>query len=204
LGKPADRFAARALMREIRRKHPRLRDAIVADARVAAVNRAERSEFRSKVDTLGQILRLMWVTDALFAQTLYRLKARLQALRFLVLPRLLHRWAMASAQVCIGDPVIIDPGLYLAHGQVVIDGIVEIQRGAVIFPFVTIGVRAGNFRGPTIGPDVHIGTGARVIGPITLGAGVQVGANAVVVDDVPQGATVTGVPAQIVGQGRPK
>ena len=41
------------------------------------------------------------------------------------------------------------------HGQVVIDGIVEIQPGSVIGPFVTIGLRAGDVRGATIERDVQ-------------------------------------------------
>ena len=61
-----------------------------------------------------------------------------------VLPRLAHRLAMPIAQVSIGDPVVVHPGVYILHGQVVIDGIVEIHSGAVIGPFVTIGLRAGD------------------------------------------------------------
>ena len=103
---------------------------------------------------------------------------------------------MATAQVCIGDPVIVQPGLYLAHGQVVIDGFVEIHRGVVIFPWVTVGLRAGDFGGPTIGRNVHIGTGAKVIGPVTVHKGARIGANAVVTRDVPAGTTVVGAPAR--------
>jgi serine O-acetyltransferase len=117
-----------------------------------------------------------------------------------VVPRLAHRLAMMIAQVCIGDPVVIEPGLYLAHGQVVIDGIVTIERGVVIFPWVTIGLRAGVFHGPTIAQGVHIGTGAKVIGPVKVGAGAQIGANAVVVDDVAAHTTVVGSPARPIGQ----
>ena len=105
---------------------------------------------------------------------------------------------MALAQVSIGDPVVVGPGVYLIHGQVVIDGLVEIAEGAVIAPFVTIGLRAGDVQGATIGPGVQIGTGAKVIGPVRIGAGATIGANAVVVDDVPEGATVVGAPARPV------
>ena len=112
-----------------------------------------------------------------------------------LLPRLAHRLAMIFAQVSIGDPVVIAPGVYVIHGQVVIDG-VEIAEGAVIAPFVTIGLRAGDVRGATIERGVNIGTGAKVIGPVRIGAGATVGANAVVVDDVPAGATVVGAPAR--------
>jgi serine O-acetyltransferase len=141
-------------------------------------------------------VRLAWVSDAFMAQALYRVKARLQALGVPVLPRIAHRLAMITAQVSIGDPVVVHPGVYIIHGQFVADGLVEIHSGAVIGPFVTIGLRAGDVQGATIGPDVSIGTGAKVIGGVQIGAGAQVGANAVVVEDVPAGATVVGAPAR--------
>ena len=107
---------------------------------------------------------------------LYRAKARLQSLGVPVLPRLAHRLAMAMAQVSIGDPVVVQPGLYLLHGQVVIDGLVEIGGDTVIGPFVTIGLIAGDLVGPTIGRGVRIGTGARILGPLQVGAGAVIGA----------------------------
>lgn len=190
-----------ALRRAIRTRHPRLREALVADARLTARYRGERDAFRSRLDAGAQILRLAWVSDAFLAQALYRAKARLQGLRVPILPRLAHRLAMAIAQVAIGDPVVVHPGVYIVHGQVVVDGLVEIHPGATIFPFVTIGLRAGDVQGATIGPDVSIGTGAKVIGGVRIGAGSRIGANAVVLDDVPPGATVVGVPARQVRGG---
>ena len=187
------------LMRAIRSRHPRLREALPADLRITADNRDERAEFHSGLDATLQALRLMWVTDAFLALALYRVKARLQSLGVPVLPRIVHRMAMDLAQVSIGDPVVVHPGVYLLHGQVVIDGIVEIHSGAIIGPWVTIGLREGDVVGPTLGSDVRIGTGAKVIGPITVGAGARIGANAVVVDDVPEGATVVGIPARELG-----
>jgi serine O-acetyltransferase len=189
--------------RALRSRHPRLREALVADARIAAQHRGERHEFHSRLDAAAQIGRLAWVSDAFLAQALYRAKARLQALGVPVLPRVAHRLAMAMAQVSIGDPVVVHGGVYILHGQVVVDGLVEIHPGAVIGPFVTIGLRSGDVRGATIERDVRIGAGAKVIGPVTVGAGAQVGANAVVVDDVPAGATVAGVPARTVDGYRP-
>ena len=184
--------------RALRARHPRLREALVADARITARLRGERHEFRSRADAAAQMVRLAWSSDAFLAQALYRVKARLQARRVPLLPRLAHRLAMATAQVSIGDPVVVAPGVYLLHGQVVIDGLVEIGEGAVIAPFVTIGLRAGDVAGATIEPGVSIGTGAKVIGPVRIGAGATIGANAVVVGDVPPGATVVGAPARPV------
>ena len=104
---------------------------------------------------------------------------------------------MMIAQVSIGDPVLVHPGIYVVHGQIVIDGIVEVGPGAVIAPWVTIGLRAGNVQGAVIDRDVAIGTGAKVVGPVSIGAGATIGANAVVVDDVEPGVTVVGVPARL-------
>jgi serine O-acetyltransferase len=186
--------------RALRSRHPGLREALVADARLTAGYRGERSDFHSRRDVAVQLLRLAWVSDAFAAQALYRVKAALQARRVPVLPRLAHRLAMMLAQVSIGDPVIVHPGIYIVHGQVVIDGQVEIHSGVTIAPWVTIGLRAGDYRGATIERDVSIGTGAKVIGPVHVGEGATIGANAVVVDDVPPGATVVGAPARAVAR----
>lgn len=186
----------REFWQALRARHPGLREAILADTRVTALHRGERHEFRSGLDAALQALRLAWASDAFLAQALYRLKARLQALGIPVLPRLAHRLAMAIAQISIGDPVIVHPGVYIIHGQFVADGLVEIGPGTVIGPWVTIGLRAGDVQGATIGANVNIGTGAKVIGGVRIGAGATVGANAVVVNDVPEGATVMGAPAR--------
>jgi serine O-acetyltransferase len=182
----------------IRSNHPPFTRAVVEDARVTLAYRAERHRFESRTDVVRQVLRLMWVSDAFAAQVLYRAKARMQALDVPILPRIAHRLAMSIAQVCIGDPVVVQPGIYIAHGQVVLDGLVTIGKGVLIFPWVTIGLRAGNFNGPTIGDHVHIGTGAKVIGPVTVGEHARIGANAVVVTDIAPGTTVVGAPARPV------
>lgn len=190
---------AREFWRALRARHPRLREALVADARVTALYRGERHEHRSSWDAAIQVIRLMWVSDAFLAQALYRLKARLQALGVPILPRIAHRLAMITAQVSIGDPVVMAPGVYIVHGQVVIDGRVEIAGGTVISPWTTIGLRS-NPQGPVIERNVIVGTGAKLLGPIRVGAGAQIGANAVVLHDVEAGATVVGMPARPVAR----
>jgi serine O-acetyltransferase len=187
------------LMDEVRSRHPGFVEAVLADTRLTAAYRAERFEFRSRGDAILQAVRLAWVSDAFLAVVLYRARTWLHARRVPILPRVLHRLCIMISQVCIGDPVVIGPGLYIAHGQVVIDGLVQIGPGAVFFPWVTVGLRSGDFQGATIGGGVKIGTGAKVIGPVTIGSGATVGANAVVVDDVPPRVTVVGAPARVVG-----
>jgi serine O-acetyltransferase len=186
------------LYAQIHASHPHLRDALVQDARVTLFHRGEGREFSSRVVAVTQIVRLAWCSDAFLAQALYRVKARAQALGIPLIPRVAHRLAMMLAQISIGDPVVVEPGVYIIHGQVVIDGLVRIGTGAIIAPFVTIGLQAGNITGPTLEPGVTVGTGAKVIGPVRIGAGAQIGANAVVVDDVEARRTVVGAPARPV------
>jgi serine O-acetyltransferase len=192
----------RKFMRSLHQRHPGFRIAVAQDARFTCSQRGERSEFRSGFDTFFQVLRLMWVSDAFAVHVSYRLRTALLRRGVPILPRILHRYAMRSGQVSIGPGVYMHPGVYLVHGQLVLDGLVEVQSRVVLSPWVTVGLRAGNVQGPTIEPDVNIGTGAKIIGPVTIGAESLIGANAVVVDDVPRGVTAVGLPARVVTSGR--
>jgi serine O-acetyltransferase len=189
-----------AIIAERRERFPAFSEAVLGDAEVFSRYRAERSDFRGPVDGWLRAIRLMWVTDAFFAFACYRLKAAAQAKGIPIVPRLAHKMAMRSAGVCIGDPVVIAPGIYVPHGQIVIDGIVEIAAGTLLFPWTTIGLKAGNPVGPTIEGHVTVATGAKVVGPVHVGAAATVGANAVVVHDVAARTTVVGAPARPVGR----
>jgi serine O-acetyltransferase len=190
-----------AFWASVRSRHPRFLEAVVADARLAAGRLGDRRRFDSRADALLYAVRLAVVSDAFLAQACYRAKAACQARRIPALPRVFHRLAMVLGQIAIGDPVVVRPGVYMPHGQVVVDGMVEVGSEAALLPFVTIGLRAGSVEGPTIGPGATIGTGAKVLGPVRVGAGARVGANAVVITDVPEGSTVVGVPARPTATG---
>jgi serine O-acetyltransferase len=187
-----------AFWRAIGELQPPLLEAVAADARITARRRGDRFEFRSRADLALQVLRLAVTSDAFGAQCCYRAKAAAQARGIPVLPRLLHRLAIVLGQIAIGDPVVVAPGVYLPHGQVVVDGFVRVGAGTVIAPFVTIGLVEGGMEGPTVGAGVNIGTGACILGQVTIGDGATIGAGAVVLDDVPAGATAVGVPARVL------
>jgi serine O-acetyltransferase len=197
---PAEDDATEAARREFwagrRARHPAFGKAVLADARITAQRRGERFEFRSRPDALAQMIRLAVVSDAYLAQVLYRGKAALQAKGVPLVPRILHRLAMMTAQVSIGDPVVVEAGVYFPHGQIVIDGVAEVGSGTSMAPWSTIGLQAGSIFGPTIGRNVSIGTGSKLIGSINVGPGAKIGANSVVVRDVEAGATVVGAPAR--------
>lgn len=185
----------KAFLAELRAGFPPFFEAVDADARRSAVYRGEPQP-TSKLESIVLAFRLMWESDAFFALVLYRARTTLQRRGVPVIPRLLHKWCMSSAQLCIGDPVHIDAGVYVPHGQLVIDGITRIGTGAVLAPWGSIGLRSGDFRGPVIGTNVHVGTGSRILGPLTVGNDAQIGASSVVIHDVPAGAIVVGQPAR--------
>lgn len=186
----------REFRRMVRAQHPPFLAAVLADARVTSRNRGRPLDDAGPKRVLLEALRLAYESDGFLAQAMYRAKARLQGLGVPVLPRIFHRLAIFTSGIYIGDPVVVQPGVHLAHGQIVIDGIVEVQRGVTIFPFVTLGLRAPSVVGPTIGARATIGSGAKVLGEVSVGSGSKVGANAVVLEDVPDGVTVVGVPAR--------
>ena len=117
-----------------------------------------------------------------------------------MLPAPVHRVAIMTGQVCIGDPVVIAPGLYLPHGQVVIDGLTASRSQVVIRPFVTIGLRDGYLGGPTIGKGVSIGTGPRSW-PVRIGVPCAHRGQRSSCPDVPVGTTAVGAPtARVVSK----
>lgn len=187
------------LVRIVDERNPRFAEAVAGDVRIAARQRGSTRPLDTPRQLVVEAVRLVWETDAFGALLLYRVKAACLRRGIPVVPRLAHRLAMAWAELSIGDRVIVAPGVLVPHGQVVIDGLVEIHEGVRIRPFVTIGLREGELKGPRILRDVKIGTGAKVIGPVWVGEGAVIGANAVVVDNVAAGATVVGIPARPIG-----
>jgi serine O-acetyltransferase len=163
---------------------------------MAAAYRGERSEFSSGLDSLVQVLRLMLVTDAFMGQVAYRLEVWLRSLGVPVLPWLAHRVAMSAGQLSIGDNAVLRPGVFIPNGHVVVQGLVLIQAGATLSPWITIAAVSPDPVGPTIGARATIGTGAKVLGRVTVGANARVGANSLVLNDVPAGATAVGMPAK--------
>lgn len=189
---------SKALRDENRAKQPKLLEALWEDAKIYSGMLMGPPKFKTKPGFLLEVARLSWTSDSFFSLLLYRVRTRLAVHDVPVLPRLLHYACMAHSQMNIGDSTIVAPGVYFPHGQVVIDGIVEIGTGTVIAPFVTIGRNGASLHGPSIGDNVFIGTGARLFGEVKIGFNSVVGANSVVVADVKPFTSVGGIPAKVI------
>ena len=64
--------------RALRARHPGLREALAADARVTALHRGERYEFHSRLDLIAQVLRLAWVSDAFLEAHPEEIRAKME------------------------------------------------------------------------------------------------------------------------------
>ena len=187
----------RSLSDEIRREQPTFLEALRCDAALYASHMFEPLQFKTGFALLREAVRLSWQSDAFFCLLLYRLRVRLAVHRVPVLPTVLHHLCAMLWQLDLGKNAVLEPGVYIPHGKVVIDGIVRVGRGTMITPWVTLGLTT-SIQGPTIGRLVLIGTGAKILGPIQVGDRARIAANSVVFDDVPPGATVAGAPAKVV------
>ena len=197
----AKRRETRAQMQEMFSRQPGFLHAVSEDTHCASFHRGEFFDTRTASGwyVAYRALRLMWVSDGYFAQVCYRARMAMKARRIPILPRLLHKISMITAQMSIDEFVLMHPGVFIAHGQVVIGGVTEIKSGCFIAPWVSIGLQSGNVFGPTIGHGVFIGSGAKLLGHFTVGDGAVIAAQAMVIRDVPEGATVAGIPAKPVG-----
>lgn len=192
---------ARATWQDVCSRQPSFARAVVGDTRLySRMAWMQPVQFDSWPGFVREALHLAWTTDAYMAQVLYRLRVEAAVRGVPILPRLLHRLCMMLAQVNIGDEVVMEPGVHILHGQVVMDGIVTVGAGATIGPWVTFGRYGSALEGPTLMKDVVVGTGAKILGPVTVGEGARIAANSVVLSDVPANATVAGAPAKVVRQ----
>jgi serine O-acetyltransferase len=141
------------------------------------------------------------LTDGTLAMVLYRLMQWARWRRLTVLELLFNRLNSMLCNCIIGRGADFGAEFVLIHATgIVING--AVSGGDRVFLEHQVTVGAERRQSPRVGDDVFIGAGAKIIGPVTLGKASRVGANAVVVKDVPAGATVVGIPARVVRQGR--
>ena len=116
-----------------------------------------------------------------------------------ILPQICHRLSIAIAGVNIGDPVIVQAGVHILHGKVVIDGVTEIRTGRRDRALRLDRADLGEHPRPDDRGGRDGGRQRSVLGKLTVGKGATIGANAAVFRDVPAGARVVPAAGTVVG-----
>ena len=144
----------------------------------------------------------IWLTySGVKALSRHRFAHFLYKIHFKLLARMVSQWTKFTTGIEIHPAAIIEPGVFIDHGQgVVIGETARVGTGSVLYQGCTLGGtgKESGKRHPTIGRYCVISAGAKVLGNITVGDYAKVGAGAVVLRDVPAHATVVGVPARVV------
>lgn len=193
----ARRLGPDELKRLYRTLRPRFVPAVVLDVDAFCANMPEPKP-TSKVGRILTAVRLCWQADAFLGLLLYRVRMVLFHAGIPILPRLLHHLSIQVADISIGDWTVVQEGIYIPHGHIVIDGLVQIGPRCELCPWITLGRQQGSVDGPTLSECVYVGTGAKILGDVKIGAHARIGANFVVLHDVPAGATAVGVPARVI------
>jgi len=196
--RPRPEEQLRQFAKNLESQRPSLFHALARDAIVVAYHRGEMDKCRTKLGRALYALRLPLFASEYFALALYRLRVLLRTWHVPVIPSLLNYVCAIGWGIRIGNPVVIKEGVYIPHGEMVIDGITFISKGCVLCPSISIGLVQGEYIGPHLEEGVFVGTGARILGPVRVGCGAKIGANAVVLSEVPAWTTAVGVPARVI------
>jgi serine O-acetyltransferase len=198
-----ERTRARNLAAEYRRRRPSLSHALRADARTFAAHRGEPFHITTSSADWLNVARLLVISNDYAGLAMYRVRTALQRANVPVIPRFLGKVSASFFNTRISDDVLIEAGVYINHGHVVIDGVTSIGTGSVVAAWATLLPRAGEQIGPTIAPGAFIGTQAAVIGDVHVGHAAQVGAGAIVTRDVAARTIVAGNPARVLAENVP-
>ncbi|GKV66222.1 MULTISPECIES: acetyltransferase [unclassified Sporosarcina] len=115
----------------------------------------------------------------------------------------IHRSAIVSPSVKLGDGVVVMPGAVINAATVIGDHVIinsasVVEHDCFVGDFAHVSPGAVLTGGVQIGKGTHVGAGASIIPQKKIGAWSIIGAGAVVTSEINGGATAVGVPAIVV------
>lgn len=105
-------------------------------------------------------------------------------------------WYLRDKNICIPKETKIGYGLYLGHGNIVVNRTAKIGNNVNLSNFTTIGSNQNT--AATIGDNVYIGPNCCIIENVHIGDNVTIGAGSVVTKNIPDNATAAGNYAKIL------
>ena len=130
-----------AYYRYLKAQRPRFFEAVAQDAIVFAYHRGEVKFVRAKARRILYALLLPFRASEYLELVLYPLRSAIRSAHVPLLPSIIGAICGVVWGIRIGDPVVMDEGVYIPHGQIVIDGLVYIGKGSELCPWITIGLR---------------------------------------------------------------
>jgi serine O-acetyltransferase len=100
-----------------------------------------------------------------------------------------------KVNVQLSPKVSIGYGLYIPHGNIVVNARTSIGNNCSLLQFVSIGA-INNSVAACIGDNVYIGPNTNLVGSITIANNAVLGAGSVVVKDVDENMVMVGCPAK--------
>lgn len=96
----------------------------------------------------------------------------------------------------ISKKVLIGEGLYIPHGNVVINATAVIGKNVSIMQFTSVGSIYG--KSATIGDNVYVGPNVSIVEDVNIGNNVVIGAGSVIVKDIENDSVAVGVPGRVI------
>ncbi|WP_413693889.1 hypothetical protein [Psychromonas sp. KJ10-2] len=104
-----------------------------------------------------------------------------------------------KVNVQLSPKVSVGYGLYIPHGNIVVNAKTTLGHNCSLLQFVSIGAMH-NSDAATIGDNVYIGPNTNIVGKINIGDNAVLGAGTVAVKNVEEAMVVVGSPAKSIKQ----
>ncbi|WP_165721464.1 MULTISPECIES: serine acetyltransferase [unclassified Pseudoalteromonas] len=130
----------------------------------------------------------------------FQVYLRMSKINGTILPfvfRLLKAGLGKKVNIQLNCNVPIGYGLYIPHGNVVINSQATIGNNCSLLQFVSVGA-IHNGKSATIGNNVYVGPNVNLVGDICVGDNSVLGAGAVAVKSIDSSKVVVGAPCKVI------
>lgn len=110
-------------------------------------------------------------------------------------------WYLRDRSISIPKETKIGYGLYIGHGNVVINRAATLGNNVNLSNYTTIG--SNHNKAAVIGDNVYIGPNVCVVEDVKIGNNATIGAGSVVTKDIPADATAVGNYARVINYDNP-
>jgi serine O-acetyltransferase len=153
--------------------------------------------FRYTGNTLTRSLFKLYIINSYFRFQVYLRLSNSNNFFVSLIFKLLKARLGKKVNVQINSAVPIGYGLYIPHGNVVVNSKTKIGNNCSLLQFVSIGA-IHNGVAACIEDNVYVGPNSNIVGSINIGCNSVLGAGTVAVRDIESNSIVVGSPAKVI------